>query len=97
MGLETVCFKNKPIWSMCYYGDFKKMTEKEVDEILRGALIEKGKTTRLWHQVEWEKDGFKYVCTPDYQKSIDEVVGVEEINKGKAKVYFLYYAGGLIG
>ncbi len=97
MGLETVYFKDKPVWSMCYYGDFKGMTEKEVDEILRAALIKYKDKTRLWYQVEWKKENFKYVCTPDYQKGIDEVAGIEEIYKGKEKVYFLFYAGGLIG
>jgi len=97
MGLETVYFNNKPVWSMCYYGDFKGMAEKEVDEVLRKALIEKKETTRLWYQVEWKDKNFKYVCTPDYQKGIDEVAGLEEIYKGRQKVYYLYYAGGFIG
>jgi len=97
MGLETVYFKNKPVWSMCYYGDFKRMTEKEVDEVLRKALIEKKETTRLWYQVEWKNKNFKYICTPDYQKGIEEVAGLEEIYKGRDKIYYLYYAGGFIG
>ena len=97
MGLETVYFKDKPVWSMCYYGDFKKMTEKEVDEILRAALIKYKDKTRLFHQVEWEKGEFKYICTPDFNSGIDEVAGLEEIYKGKDKVYLLYYAGGFIG
>jgi len=97
MGLETVYFKNKPVWSNCYYGDFKSMTEKEVDEILRGALIKNKDKTRLWYQVEWKKENFKYTCTPDYQKGIEEVAGLEEIYKSKEKVYFLFYAGGFIG
>lgn len=96
-GLETVYFKNKPVWSNCYYGDFKGMTEKEVDEILQAALIKNKDRTRLWYQVEWKKKNFKYVCTPDYQKGIEEVAGLEEIYKGKEKVYFLFYAGGFIG
>ena len=29
VGLETVYLENQPVWSMCYYGDFKKMTEKD--------------------------------------------------------------------
>ena len=97
MGLETVYFKNKPAWSMCYYGDFKKMTERQVDEVLRKALIEKKEATRLWYQVEWKNKNFKYICTPDYQKGIEEVAGLEEIYKDRQKVYYLYYAGGFIG
>lgn len=97
MGLETVYFENKPVWSMCYYGDFKKMTEPEIDKVLRAALIKYKDKVRLWHKVEWKKENFKYVCTPDYNRGIDEVAGLEEIYKGKDKVYLLYYAGGLIG
>ncbi len=97
MGLETIYFKGKPVWSNSYYGNFKGMTEKEIDDILRQALIKNKNKTRLWHQVEWKKGNFKYVCTPDYQKGIEEVAGLEEIYKGKEKVYFLFYAGGFIG
>jgi len=97
MGLETVYFENKPVWSMCYYGNFKGMTEKEIDKILRKALIENKDTTRLWHKVQWKKGDFLYTCVPDFPGSIDEMAGLEEIYKGKKKVYFFYYAGGLIG
>lgn len=97
MGLETVYFNDKPVWSMSYYGDFKKMTEEEADEILRGALVAKKDTTRLWHKVEWRKNDFKYLCIPYNLKGIDEIAGTEEIYKRKEKVYFFFYAGGLIG
>ncbi len=40
MGLEVVHYQQKPIWAMSYYGDFKGMTEKEIDKILRKALLE---------------------------------------------------------
>ena len=96
MGLETVYLKNKPVWSMCYYGDFTKMTEKETDEILRAALIKYKEKTRLWYTVEWKKENFKYVCAPDFQVGIEKVAGLEEIYKDKEKVYYLFYAGGLI-
>lgn len=97
MGFETIYFKNKPAWSMSYYGNFQKMTEKEIDRILKKALIEKKDTARLWYKVEWQKDGFRYLCVPDGLGNIDEMAGIEEIYKGKEKVYFLYYAGGFIG
>lgn len=45
----------------------------------------------------WKKGNFKYICTPGFQVGIEEVAGLKEIYKGKNKVYFLYYAGGLIG
>jgi ABC-type transport system substrate-binding protein len=97
MGLETIYWKDKPIWSMSYYGNFKKITEEEVDRILRKALLENWQTTRLWNYVEWEFEEYKYVCTPDFQGSIDEVAGVEKISKAGAEVYSFYYAGGFIG
>jgi|AntAceMinimDraft_16_1070373.scaffolds.fasta_scaffold11080_6 hypothetical protein len=96
-GLEVIHFKDKPIWSMCYYGNFKKMTEKEVDKILRGALMDKWQEARLWKKVEWEKDDFKYICEPDFEGSINEMAGMEKIFKSGDQVYTFFYAGGLIG
>jgi hypothetical protein len=97
IGLETIYFKNKTVWSMCYYGNFKEMTEMGADRILGNALIENKDKARLWFSVEWKKDNYKYICTPDGQKNIDEISGSEEIYKGEKKAYFLYYAGGFIG
>lgn len=97
MGLETIYFKNKPVWSMSYYGDFTKMTEEEIDKVLRAALIKYGDKTRLWYEIEWKNNGFKYTCTPDFQGGIEQVAGSEEVYKGNEKVYFFFYAGGLIG
>jgi hypothetical protein len=97
MGLETIYFQDKPVWSMCYYGNFKRMTEKEVDRVLRKALLENWQKTRLWSYVEWEFENYKYICTPDFQGSIDETAGSEKIFKDEKEVYFFYYAGGFIG
>lgn len=96
IGLETVYLKSKPVWSNCYYGNFKGMTEEETDKILRRALTE-NKDTRLWRKIEWEKDGFTYLCIPKFKTGIDEVSGTEEIYKGKEKIYFFSYAGGFVG
>lgn len=97
MGLETIYFKDKPVWSMCYYGDFSKMTETETDKILRAALIKYKDKTRLWYKVEWKNENLKYVCTPDFNLGIKKVAGLEEIYRNKEKVYYFFYAGGLIG
>jgi len=97
MGLEVVHSQEKPVWSMCYYGNFRKMTEEETDKILRGALIDKWQEARLWKKVEWEKDEFKYICEPDFEGSIDEMAGMEKILKSGEQIYTLFYAGGLIG
>lgn len=96
MGLEVIYFQNKPSWSMCYYGNFKKMTEEEIDRVLRKALMENWRTTRLWKHVEWEFENYKYVCMPDFQGSIDEMAGSEKIFKDGKEVYLFYYAGGFI-
>lgn len=80
---------------MSYFGDFSKMTEVQADNLLRKALLELWETTRIYNQVEKEYNGFKYIC--DGSGSIDELNGIEEIYVDKEKVYFFYYAGGLIG
>jgi hypothetical protein len=97
MGLEVIHYKGKPIWSMCYYGNFQKMTEEEVDGVLRAALIDKWNQVRLWQKVEWQKNDFRYVCEPDFEGSIDEMAGTEKIFKADEQVYMFFYAGGMIG
>ncbi len=97
MGLEVVHYKEKPVWSMCYYGNFKKMTEEEIDKILRGALMDKWQEARLWKKIEWKKDKFKYICEPNFKGSIDEMAGMEKIFKAEEQVYTFFYAGGIIG
>lgn len=97
MGLETVYHGEKPVWSMSYFGNFRGMTEGEVDKILRGALIANKDKARLWHEVHWKKSEFTYSCIPDGKGSIDELSGSEEITKNDKRIYVFYYAGGLIG
>jgi len=95
-GVEVVHFKDKPVWSMAYYGNFKKMTEEEIDKILRRALIKNSQTTRTWKKVEWQEGDYKYVCEPDFEGSIEELAGVEKISKSGKEVYSFFYAGGII-
>ena len=97
MGLETIYHTDKPVWSMSYYGDFSKMTEGDTDKILRSALIKYKDKTRLWHKVEWQNGNLKYICTPDIEEGIEHIAGLEEIYKATEKVYFFFYAGGVIG
>ncbi|MDO8461190.1 MAG: DUF5680 domain-containing protein [bacterium] len=98
MGLETVYFKNKPVVSTSYFGNFVKATEEEVDKILRGALIKNWKTARLWHNVEWKSQNYTYICEADTSfGSIDEFSGMEKILKRKEQIYYFYYGGGFIG
>jgi hypothetical protein len=94
-GLETVYFKGKPVWSMSYYGNFEKMTEKEADAVLRKALIDKSTKVRLWHSILYEIDQYTYIN--EGSGSIDESEGSEQVEKNGKPVYYFYYAAGLIG
>lgn len=96
MGLEAIYYQEKAIWSMSYYGNYKGMAEEEVDKILRKALLENWQTTRIWKKVEWGRDGYKYICQPDFEGSIDELAGAEKILKGDKEVYTFFYAGGIL-
>jgi hypothetical protein len=96
MGLETVYYQNKPIWAMSYYGNFKGMTEQEIDNILKKALLENWQTARTWEKSEWQKEDYKYICEPDFDGSIKEMAGFEKILKQGKQVYTFFYAGGII-
>jgi len=48
-------------------------------------------------EIEWKKENFKYLCTPDFQAGIEKVAGLEEVYKDKEKVCYLFYTGGFIG
>ncbi len=96
IGMETVYFKGKAVWAMSYFGDYKGMTENEVDKILKGALLVNWDITRIWKSVEWEKDGYKYSCCPDFDGSIEKMAGIEKILKNKKQIYQLFYAGGVL-
>ncbi len=96
-GLEAVYFGNKPVWAMSYAGDFKKMTEQEIDSVLRRALRENWRTARLWHKVAWKSGDYRYICTPNPASSINEIAGAEKILRKGREVYSFYYAGGVVG
>ncbi len=96
MGMETIYCQNKPIWAMSYYGNFKEMTEKEIDDILKKALLEKWHTARTWEKLEWQKGDYKYICEPDFEGSIKEMAGLEKILKQGKQIYTFFYAGGLL-
>lgn len=94
-GLETVYLKDKPVWSMSYFGDFSGMSEEQIDSMLRKALIDNQKKTRMYNQVNKAYGDFTYIC--DGSGSIDELSGTEEIYAKSKKIYFFCYAGGFIG
>lgn len=95
-GMEVVHFKDVPAWAMSYYGNFKKMTEAEIDKILKRVLMENSQTVRTWKKVEWQDNDYKYVCQPDFNGSIEEMAGMEKISKTGREVYSFFYAGGII-
>lgn len=94
VGLETIYYKEKPAFSMSYFGNWGTMTEEEIDLILRGALIANPET-RAFTDVKWEKDGFVYECATETD-SIDEIGGTEVISKDGEQLYYFYYAGSLL-
>ena len=94
-GLETVYFHEKPVWSMSYFGDFSKMTEKQADTMLRKALVDNWETTRAYKNVRKDYEDFTYFC--EGSGSMDSLEGFERIEVDSKQVYFFYYAGGLIG
>ncbi|MDP2933038.1 MAG: DUF5680 domain-containing protein [bacterium] len=96
MGLEAIYYQDKAVWAMSYYGNFKKMSEREIDQILKKALVENWQTARTWKDVEWSFEDYKYLCEPDFEGSIEEMAGSEKILKQEKEVYRFFYAGGLI-
>lgn len=95
VGIETIYFKNKPVWSMSYYGNFEKMSEEEIDKILRKALKDKWDKARLWNNIKYEIDDYSYIN--EGSGSADEFDGSERIEKDNETLYFFYYASAIIG
>lgn len=89
LGIETIYFQNKPVWSMVYHGDWGTMTEEEIDNILRPALIENAQTARTNQRVDWTKDNFQYLCAGE--GNLDNFHGLETITKDGTELYKLTY------
>lgn len=94
-GVEVVYYKERPVWSMTYFGDFSKMTEEQADKTLRRALIDLWDKTRTYNYVEKDYDSYRYIC--DGNGTIDELKGRESILIDDKEVYFFDYQGGFIG
>lgn len=95
MGLETIYYQQQPVWSMSYYGSCTEEPE-EIYDFLKEALLKNWKDARTWKEVEWEKGDYKYLCKPDFEGSIEEMAGMEQIHKKDEQVYSFFYGGGLI-
>jgi len=95
MGLETIYYKEEPVWSMSYFGSCNK-DSKEVYSFLKQALLKNWDSARTWKNVEWKKGSYKYVCRSDSKESIEKIIGTEEIFYKEQSVYQFFYGGGLI-
>lgn len=96
MGLETVYFQGEPVCSVSYFGSCSGKPE-EIYEFLKQALLENWKNVRIWKEVEWDKGDYKYICKPDFNGSIEEMAGAEQIYSKDKEVYRFFYGGGIIG
>ena len=94
VGFETIYYKENVVWSMSYFGNYKKLSEEEVDKILRKSLVAKKDTTRLWNNVSFASGMYEYRC--EGYGDINELGGTEKILKEGKEVYLFYYAGGVI-
>ena len=94
-GLETIYSETKPVWTMSYFGNFSALSEKEIDAVLRKALTANPQT-RMWKTVKWKSGEFEYICAADADGSMEELSGSETITKNGTRVYYFYYAGGLL-
>lgn len=94
-GIETIFDDSKPVFGMSYYGNWGDMSEKEIDDILRGALIANSET-RLNKEIEWRNGDFVYICNPDTTDGIKEIGGTEVISKKGNQIYVFCYAGGVL-
>lgn len=93
-GVEVVYFQGSALFSMSYFGNYKAVSEEELDKVLRKALLENKEKARIWESVEWKEGEYKYIC--DGNGDWEELGGTEEIYKKDEKVYWFYYAGGLL-
>ncbi len=94
VGLETVYYLDNPVWSMSYFGNYKKLSEEEADKTLRKALYEKKDDARLWKNISYKFEDYIYNC--EGYGNIDELGGTEKILKNNNEIYYFYYAGGIL-
>lgn len=94
-GMEVVHDKDRPIWSMSYFGDFSKMSEEQADTMLREALVDLWDQTRVYKDVRRDHGRFMYRCNG--KGSMQKLSGIEEISVQGNLVYSFTYNGGSIG
>jgi len=93
LGIETIYFQNKPIWSMTYRGDWdpNDITDEEVNANLRPALIANANTARTNQRVEWENGDYRYLC--EGEGELDNFSGTETLFKnGHSSHRVVYYS-----
>lgn len=94
-GEEIVYFKDRPVWSMNYYG---KMLEYGIpegfSETLREALQNVPLDMPFRGPKEYIRDKYRYTCT--VEGNMDFFHGVENIYAVGKEVYRLFFHGGSI-
>jgi len=43
-----------------------------------------------------KKDGYKYICQPDFEGPIEELAGLETISREEKEIYKFFYAGSIL-
>ena len=94
-GIETIYNNVTPVFCMSYYGNWGDMTEEQIDIILRGALVANPET-RMNKKVEWQKDGYIYICKPRFTDDISRIQGIETITKDGKQIFEFSYVGGVL-
>lgn len=95
LGIETIYFQNKPIWSMVYRGDWNDITDEEVANFLPSALIANAQTARTNQRVEWTKDNYRYLC--EGEGELANFSGTETVFKDGQSVHRVVYYSGKLG
>lgn len=92
LGIETIYFQNKPVWSMVYHGDWNDITDEEVANFLPSALIANAQTARTNKKVEWTQDSYRYLC--EGEGELENFHGLETVFKDGQSVHRVVYHSG---
>jgi hypothetical protein len=95
IGMEAIFYQNEAVWSMSYYGHYYGITEEEIDKYLKPSLLANVET-RGRKKIYEQYDGHRYICEPDFDRGIDEIAGLETIERAGKMIYHLFYAGSLL-
>jgi len=97
IGQEVVCFDEKPVWAMNYYGYILRddlLSPAEAGQMIKASLSRMYKEGRFLGGYEYAENDLTYMDTSE--GSPDHFHGREFIRRGKEVAYELVYHGGLI-